>query len=213
MPSDDAWRRVKAFKGADSVRVRYLTEDECRRLVNAADPEFRPMIQSALLTGCRYSELVSLTVADYSPDAGTIQVRVSKTGKPRHVVLTDDGQRYFDGLTVGRDTEDLIFRKANGKPWGRSHQARPLAEACKRARIRPRVNFHALRHTYASHAAMGGVPLQVVAENLGHTDTRMVERHYGHLASSYKAERIRAGTPTLGIVEDTTIAPIRAKPR
>ena len=166
MPSDDAWRRVKAFKGADSVRVRYLTEDECRRLVNAADPEFRPMIQSALLTGCRYSELVSLTVADYSPDAGTIQVRVSKTGKPRHVVLTDDGQRYFDGLTVGRDTEDLIFRKANGQPWGRSHQARPLAEACKRAKITPRVNFHALCHTYASHAAMGGVPLQVVAENL-----------------------------------------------
>ena len=60
VPSDDAWRRVKPFKDADSVRVRYLTEDECRRLVNAADPEFRPMIQSALLTGCRYSELVSL---------------------------------------------------------------------------------------------------------------------------------------------------------
>jgi hypothetical protein len=32
-------------------------------------------------------------------------------------------------------------------------------------------------------AAMAGVPLLVVAKNLGHADTRMVEKHYGHLAT------------------------------
>jgi site-specific recombinase XerD len=120
---------------------------------------------------------------------------------------------YFDSLTVGRNPEDLMFRKTNGKPWGRSHQARPLRFACERATIKPPVNFHALRHTYASHAVMGGVPLQVVADNLGHADTRMVEKHYGHLAASYKAERIRAGTPTLGVVEQTKVASLHTKSR
>jgi hypothetical protein len=46
---------------------------------------------------------------------------------------------------------------------------------------------------------MNGAPLMVIARNLGHTDTRMVEKHYGHLALSYVAEQIRAAAPRFGI--------------
>jgi hypothetical protein len=46
---------------------------------------------------------------------------------------------------------------------------------------------------------MNGVPLMIVAENLGHADTRMVEKHYGHLAPGYVADAIRAGAPKFGI--------------
>jgi hypothetical protein len=42
---------------------------------------------------------------------------------------------------------------------------------------------------------MNKVPLMVVAQNLGHADTRMVEKHYGHLAPSFVADAIRAGAP------------------
>jgi len=45
---------------------------------------------------------------------------------------------------------------------------------------------------------MGGMPLMVVARNLGHADTRMVERHYGHLAPSYVAESVRKHGPKFG---------------
>ena len=37
------------------------------------------------------------------------------------------------------------------------------------------------------------MPLMLVAKNLGHTDTRMVEKHYGHSAPGYVADAIRAG--------------------
>jgi hypothetical protein len=59
-------------------------------------------------------------------------------------------------------------------------------------------SFHALRHTWASLAVMGGVPLLVVAKNLGHVDTRMVEKHYGHLAlpSAPLSETTGPGAPT-----------------
>jgi integrase len=55
--------------------------------------------------------------------------------------------------------------------------------------------FHILRHTHASILAMRDVPLGVVAEQLGHADTRMTEKHYAHLAPSYVAETIRAHFP------------------
>ena len=45
---------------------------------------------------------------------------------------------------------------------------------------------------------MNGTPLQVVARNLGHVDTRMVEKHYGHLSTSFVADPIRVHAPLFG---------------
>ena len=56
-----------------------------------------------------------------------------------------------------------------------------------------------LRHTHGSLLAMSGVPMGVVAAQLGHADTRMTEKHYAHLAPSYVAQTIRANFPTLGL--------------
>src|SRR5262249_29696135 len=99
--SDDAWRRVPPFKAVETARVRYLAEAECTRLVNGCEPAFRNLVRGALLTGCRYSELAGLHTADFNADAGVVTIRESKAGKPRHVVLTDEGRRFFGTLTNG----------------------------------------------------------------------------------------------------------------
>jgi len=189
--SDAAWRRVKPFKSVEVARARYLTVAEAKRLIAAADTRFRPLVQGALQTGCRYGELTRLIVEDYNRDAGTIAIRQSKTGKSRHVVLTDEGRAFFNKMCGGRAGGERLFQGT----WNRSNQARPMREACKRAKLVPPISFHGLRHTWASLAVMGGVPLMVVARNLGHVDSRMVEKHYGHLAPSYMSDAIRKGAP------------------
>lgn len=92
---------------------------------------------------------------------------------------------------------------------GKSHQVRPVAAACKNAKIKPAVNFHALRHTYASHLVMAAAPLMVVAKNLGHSDTRMVEKHYAHLALDYMSKAIRDVSPDLGITAAGNVSRMR----
>jgi integrase len=203
--SDAAWRRVEPFESVESARVRYLSIAEAIRLINASDSDFRRLVRGALETGARYGELCALLVSDFNRDSGTIAIRQSKAGKPRHVVLTDGGAAFFRSITAGRAGSEFLFVKGNGDAWLPSHQAAPLDEANERARIDPPVSFHSLRHTWASHAVMGGVPLIVVAKNLGHSDTRMVERHYGHLAPSYVADAIRAGAPRFGIEEHSNV--------
>jgi integrase len=198
VPSDAAWRKVRPFRGVDAARVRYLTVPEAARLISAADAEFRPLVRAALATGARYGELAALRASDFNPDSGTVHVRTSKSGQGRYIVLNDEGAVLFTGLAAGRDGDELLLRRANGEPWGKSHQARPMAEACERANIKPPISFHGLRHTYASLSVMGDVPLMVIAENLGHADTRMVQRHYGHMSRSYVADAIRAGAPRFG---------------
>ena len=81
-----------------------------------------------------------------------------------------------------------------------------MKDACERGKIDPAASFHVLRHTYASLMIMNGAPLMVVARNLGHADTRMVEKHYGHLAPSYIVDAIRAGAPRFGTTKNTASA-------
>jgi integrase len=209
--SDEAWRRVTPFRDVDAPIVRYLTEAEQVRLVNASAPDFRPLVRAALLTGCRYGELVTLKASDFNPDAGTLAIRTSKSGKPRHVVLTDEGRSFFSQSTASLNRQDLVFKRADGKAWGASHQQRPLAAACKGARIKPAISFHVLRHSHASMLAMNGVPLGVIAAQMGHADTRMTERHYAHLSPNYVAETIRASFPVLGIVAKPATRQIRPR--
>jgi hypothetical protein len=65
------WSQAKGFRGVDVARSRYLTHDECRRLIASADPSFKILVQAALHTGCRYSELCRLTADDFNSVAGT----------------------------------------------------------------------------------------------------------------------------------------------
>jgi integrase len=201
VPNDEAWRRVAPFREADASKVRYLDAAETTRLVNATDKEFRPLVQAALLTGCRYGELAALRVTDFDATAETVTVRAAKAGKPRHVVLTEDGTALFSTHTAGKTGDAVIFPRHDGHAWGKSHQHRRLRKACQHAAISPAVSFHILRHTYATMLLRGGAPLAVIAQNLGHADTRMTERHYAHLIPGYVASTIRAALPRLGIVE------------
>jgi integrase len=209
--SDRAWRRVEPFKNVDSARIRYLSIDEATRFINTADEDFRRLVRGALESGARYGELCDFLVSDFNPDAGTLSIPDPKPGKPQHIVLGQDGVEFFEQVTAGRGGSEAMFLKADGSRWLPDHQAEPMRETNKRAKISPPINFHGLRHTWASHAVMNGMPLLVVAKNLGHASTRMVEKHYGHLAPSYVAQAVRAHAPRFGATGASKVKKLRPK--
>jgi integrase len=222
--SPDAWAAVKPFREADKAKVRYLHDDEITRLVNACPPDFRTLVVGALMTGARYGELAAMRAGDIDLKAGTITVRLSKSGKPRHIALTDEGRDFFRGLAAGKAGIARLFERdrveaqatrdaaarTERAPWNNSDQFRPIRAACGAANIMPAISFHELRHTYASRLAQRGVPMGVIAAQLGHADTRMTEKHYAHLAPNYIAEAVRAAFGNLGIVPQSNVASIRA---
>jgi integrase len=139
--SDRAWRRVEPFKNVESARVRYLSLDEAKRFINAADGDFRKLARGALESGARYGELCGFLVADFNADAGTLSVPDPKTGKPRHIVLSNNGIQFFEQITAGRGGSEPIFLKADGSRWLPDHQADPIRETNQRAKISPRSIF------------------------------------------------------------------------
>jgi len=206
--SNAEWSRVAPFENVNTARIRYLSVAEAQRLINGCDPDFRLLVQAALETGARHGELVALQVHDFNPDTDTLAIRQSKSGKARHVVLTEEGAAFFKQVCAGRPGHVTMLLRADGQPWGRAQQSPLMRAACKRAKITPSINFHGLRHTWASLAVMAGMPLMVVAKNLGHSDTRMVQEHYGHLAEDFLTNAVREHAPRFGFEPDKTVVPI-----
>ncbi len=204
---DTAWRKLKNFKTTTKARVRYLDIAEVTRLLNAAQGDFRTLVRGALLTGARYGDLAAMDVGDYLPDSGLIMSSNSKASRPHAVYLTDEGVDFFEQTTAGRKKSEPMFIHGDRR-WRKGEQTRPMREAIQAARIDPPIGLHGLRHTYASHAIMGGVPPMVIAENLGHKDTRMIEKHYGHISDEHKANAIRAGVPAWGGAEASKVTAI-----
>ena len=213
-----AWHSVQDFKGTTSARVRCLSIPDQVRLVNACPPDLRRLVTAALHTGARFGELIQLEVKDFDQKSGTIYIgpHVSKTGKPRHIVLTSEGREFFAAITAGRESGERILQRDGvtrrrhseiGNAWGKSDQNRPLDAACKSSGIE-RCTFHELRHTAASTWINAGMSLGDVAEQLGDSE-QTTKKHYIHLCPNALAARIRKIAPVLGINEPSTIEPLK----
>lgn len=206
--TDEAWRRVKPFKGTQAARIRYLNDDEARRLINACAPDFRALVHAASLTGMRYGELAALLVGDVDLTARIATVRQSKAGKPRTVILTDEATELLRHRMMGRSGKSLVLARAGGEAWGKSHQHRPLRDACAHAAITPPISFHGLRHSFASRLAMRGVPMAVIATALGNSEA-ICARHYAHLAPGYVADTVRLALDRLAEPATTNLTQLR----
>jgi integrase len=120
------------------------------------------------MTGCRYGELSGMEAGDFDAQAGTVTIEQSKGGKPRHVALTEEGRRFFEGMVAGKAGSTRLFQRDRvlrrhekeapaetvRGPWSKSDQFRLIRGACIAATIFPAISFYELRHTYGSRLAM-----------------------------------------------------------
>lgn len=206
---DAIWQEVKPYRNTSTARVRFLSIEDQVRFVRACKPDFQRLSKGALHTGGRYGELTQITVAEFNREANTIFIpgHIAKSGKDRHIFLTAEGMRFFEAVTAGRKSNEPMFlrdgdvkrrTREGGQVWLHGDQRPSMEDACDAAGI-AKFTFHELRHTSASTWIAAGMDLILVARQLGHSDTRMVERHYGHLCPDAAAARFRSIAPILGL--------------
>jgi len=166
-------------------RLRWLTQEEITRLLDAAakskNKELRANVIVALNTGLRLGELLGLIWERVDLSRGVIRLEVTKSGRRREVPLNAES---YDALV-----------SLNPKASGRVFRTKSVRKAYENAVINAKlddVNFHTLRHTFASWAVMRGVSLKELQELLGHSSLAMTMR-YAHLAP----ERLRSAVTRL----------------
>jgi integrase len=195
--SKRAWDTVSKFENVARAKNEYFSVEEARAFLAACEPDFRDLVRAGLATGCRYMELATMPRGAYDRAIKAVSVRQSKTGRTKHVFLTDDEARFFEQAAVGKQRTDLLFGQADGSPWAKGHQQSRMRAALKKAGIDRHVRFHDLRHTFATLLTQQGVSIQVVADQLGHSGTRIAQEHYSHHSPEYIAAQVRGAKPKL----------------
>jgi len=158
----------------------FFSQQEIKRLISEASEPIRTGIVLLVNTGMRRGELFHLRCRDIDLRAGSIRVwpyeGYSPKGKrPRTVPMSSELKSILKQLLKGMGPDDYVFR-----PYQSDHQLYKHFSTLT-ARLKIKGTLHDLRHTFASHLAMAGVPIPVIRELLGHSDisTTMI---YAHLS-------------------------------
>jgi len=178
-------KSVSRLPGPSSNTIKFLEKDEVVALLEAASPSFRPILYTYLKTGLRKSELIHLEWTDI--DLSNKRIRVIekeshsvKWHRERHIPID---QELVDVLRSLRRQGKYVFMTRN-ETLRKNNLIRELKKTAVRAGIDKNVTIHMLRHTYASHLVMEGVPLRTVGELLGHSCITTTLR-YSHLAPDH----------------------------
>ena len=178
--------KIKALK-VPPPTFDFLDVEEADRLVDAADGEWAAMIRAGLATGLRMGELRAVRWEDVDLRARQVHVRQAvacdlvgspKSNRARQVPLCGSVRRVLQRQRHLRG--ELVFCADDGRMLTVAECYTGLRRACRRAGMR-RVGWHVLRHSFASHLVMAGVPLKAVQELLGHSTIEMTLR-YAHLS-------------------------------
>ena len=185
-------RRVKLLE-ENNRRLRYLSKEECQALINACDKHLKPIVITALNTGMRKTEILTLKWNQADFKHGFILLEITKNGERREIPINDTLRATLQSITRRLDIPYLFYDPKKGKPY--EDVKRSFASACRRSGLMD-FRFHDLRHTFASHLVMAGIDITTVKELLGHKTLAMTLR-YAHLAPSHKVKAVNVLDNTL----------------
>jgi integrase len=175
-------KQVKTFR-EDNGRIRFLTEEEETQLLPHCGANLKPLVITALHTGFRKSELLSLRSQNVNIRHRLIRVEAgyAKNREVRSVPMNEVLTQTLQDSTLSQ-SKGPVFRNRMGQPYRDPDSA--FATAVRKAGITD-FKFHDLRHTFASRLVMAGVDLVTVKELMGHKHIAMTLR-YAHLAPGHK---------------------------
>ena len=207
----EGWIQANPMRGLKRIKakrpkVEWLEPKESVKLLDAARemdgkphhyavPYIETLLATFLLTGGRKGEVFGLVVGDIDFDNQCVHFspnryrRFKTDTSERDVPLWDELAALLVLHVANRNQAELLFRNREG---GELQDLRgSLGRALTSAKITKNVTWHTFRHTYTSMRLQtldNGEPISTytVARELGHTDTKMIERVYGHLLKDRK---------------------------
>lgn len=177
---------------------RWFTQDEVKRIVDAAKGRYKMLFHLAGFSGLRFGELAGLHVEDIDFARGILHVRRSvwrgsevstKTKRGNRAVWVDSNtvemlRQHLAGRTSGR-----VFQTRNGTPLNsKSVLQETLYPLLDRLQI-PRGGMHAFRHGRVSHLQANGVPSDFTKSQVGHSSLRTTSR-YTHFTENFQRETV-----------------------
>lgn len=169
-----------------------LTRAEIEAVLNACEGQIQNIIEFAIWTGLRTSELIAVRWRDVDLAAGKVHIRMTRTdqgekshGKTatslRSVDLHPQARAALARQLLFTEGKTFIFENPRtGAPWKHDGPYRKIAwiPTLQKAGVRHRPAYQT-RHTFASMLLSAGVQPMYVAAQMGHRDWGMIRKVYG----------------------------------
>lgn len=169
-----------------------------------ADPFWHDFFYTELTTGLRRGEICGLQWRDFHPETGTLKVCRTlhkKTGGGFETGETKTG-RGRRKILLPQSTADMLRARQEAFPgkWIFPNPLKPeqpvspdaayrrLKSLLREAGITESIPFHALRHTFATHALASGVDAKTLSGILGHTDAAFTLNTYTHVTGDMQKQ-------------------------
>lgn len=163
------------------------TANELRRVISAAKPRFRPIIQIAAMTGLRVGELRSLRWSDIGDDVLSVErsaykntVKATKTSNgERQLQLSKQAREVLKAWqSISPDSEFVFPTTVGTMDSADNWRSRGLHPACEAAGVR-RFGWHGLRRFYINSLLDAGAPKDYVQKLVGHAvGSNVTDAHY-----------------------------------
>jgi integrase len=167
----------------NNKRERFLEGDEIQSLMSALDDSrnksLKSMVYMLLLTGARRGELLTAKWDQLDFVRKIWTVPLSKSGKVRHIPMSDMLCELLIVLRNESVSEYLFINEVTGKPF--TNFFRAWDSARQKANM-PDLRVHDLRHSFASFLVNGGRSIYEVQTILGHSQIKTTQR-YAHLSN------------------------------
>lgn len=172
---------------------RFLTEEECKKLLEVSDEWLRPIFYTFLSTGMRKSELENLGWEDIDFNRKKILIRIKDGWAPktneREIPINDGLLEVLKKQRQITNGSKYVFPDESGNIIYKNRLRKRFMTLTKQLGFGDVTKIHALRHTFASHLVMKGVDLPTLKRLMGHSDidTTMI---YSHLTEKHVDEAV-----------------------
>jgi integrase len=177
---DNPVSKVKFLEENNQIE-RVLTPEEEERLIANSAPHLKPIIQTAIYTGMRKNEMLSLkwNKVDLENNILTIEATNTKSKKLKRIPISSKLRKVLLEQKLKTGFNEYVFLNPEGEPYQRHDSLKRCFEgACRRAGIKG-LRFHDLRHTAATRMVEKGANIVAIKRILGHADINTTMR-YAH---------------------------------
>jgi len=174
-------------------QMKYFSNDDYNLLIDSVKEKwFKEIIEIAIQTGLRQMEILTLRWSQIDLNNESITLNnfdyINKSKKVRMVFLTNIAKEVFQRLIQNKSCE-LVFCH-NFKEYRQDHISKKFKKHVRRVNINQSLNFHSLRHTFASRLVQKGISLYIVQKLLGHADIKTTQV-YAHLRDENLKDAIK----------------------
>ena len=197
---------VKFFPEAAKRGDRVLSGIEFKRIRQEAAPHLQPILDVAIFSGLRISDIRNLRRENIDFEKGILQVMMQKTGEPVVIPILPYLETVLRrAIEAAGPDAPFVFMSPRPKRDGRISKIGDIHNAfrgaLKRSGLAGKFCFHDLRRTFASILYANGVPILTISKLLGHRSVQTTER-YLNVKLDDKREAVGLLGKVLGRGED-----------